>query len=117
MSSARAAGGEDAFFRTVRYCSIRTPTERLARLIIVASIPTDPLGPAFENVARVAPAKPEAGAIFLMVNGLTVIGAERFRRRAHVRGASRRARPGWRLRLGGLGRARDVAGDGQRCAT
>jgi undecaprenyl-diphosphatase len=40
---------------------------------------------AFEHAARVALAKPTAGAIFLMVNGLILIGAERFRRRADVR--------------------------------
>jgi undecaprenyl-diphosphatase len=74
-----------AFFRTLRYRSVRTPTERLAWLIVVASIPTGLLGLAFEHAARVALAKPGAGAAFLMVNGLILIGAERFRRRADVR--------------------------------
>ena len=74
-----------AFFRTLRYRSIKTPTERLAWLIIVASIPTGLLGLTFEHAARVALAKPASGAIFLMINGLILIGAERFRRRADVR--------------------------------
>jgi undecaprenyl-diphosphatase len=74
-----------AFFRTLRYRSIRTPTERLAWLIIVASIPTGLIGLAFEHTARVALAKPMAGAIFLTINGVILIGAERFRRRADVR--------------------------------
>jgi undecaprenyl-diphosphatase len=74
-----------AFFRTLRYRSIRTPTERLAWLIIAASIPTGLLGLAFEHPARVALAKPMTGAIFLTLNGLILIGAERFRRRADVR--------------------------------
>jgi undecaprenyl-diphosphatase len=74
-----------AFFRTIRYRSIKTPTERLAWLIVVASIPTGLLGLAFEHPARVALAKPLAGAIFLTVNGLILIAAERFRRRADVR--------------------------------
>jgi undecaprenyl-diphosphatase len=74
-----------AFFRTLRYRSIKTPTEKLAWLIIVASIPTGLLGLIFEHAARVALAKPAAGAVFLMVNGLILIGAERFRRSAEVR--------------------------------
>jgi undecaprenyl-diphosphatase len=74
-----------AFFRTLRTRSVRTPTERLAWLIIVASIPTGVLGLAFEHAARVALAKPASAAIFLMVNGVILIGAERFRRRADVR--------------------------------
>ncbi len=74
-----------AFFRTLRTRSVRTPTERLAWLIIVASIPTGLLGLTFEHAARVALAKPAAGAIFLTLNGFILIGAERFRRRANVR--------------------------------
>jgi undecaprenyl-diphosphatase len=74
-----------AFFRTLRYRSVRTPTERLAWLIVVASIPTGLLGLAFEHAARVALAKPTAGAIFLTLNGAILIAAERFRRRADVR--------------------------------
>jgi undecaprenyl-diphosphatase len=74
-----------AFFRSLRYRSVRTPTERLAWLIVCASIPTGLIGLAFEHTARVALAKPTAGAIFLTLNGVILIGAERFRRRADVR--------------------------------
>jgi undecaprenyl-diphosphatase len=74
-----------AFFRSIRYRSVRTPTERLAWLIVVASIPTGLIGLAFEHTARVALAKPTAGAIFLTLNGVILIAAERFRRRADVR--------------------------------
>jgi undecaprenyl-diphosphatase len=73
-----------AFFRSIRYRSVRTPTERLAWLIVVASIPTGLIGLAFEHTARVALAKPTAGAIFLTLNGVILIAAERFRRRADV---------------------------------
>ena len=44
-----------------------------------------------EHPIRVALAKPTAAAVFLMVNGLILLGAERLRRRAEVRGAGARA--------------------------
>ncbi len=79
-----------AFFATVRKRRIETPTERLAWLIIAASIPTGILGIVLEHTARVATAKPEVAAIFLVVNGLILLGAERLRRRAEVRALARR---------------------------
>jgi undecaprenyl-diphosphatase len=79
-----------AFFRTLAKRRVETPTERLAWLIIVASIPTGILGVALEHQARTATAKPEIAAIFLVVNGFILIGAERLRRRAEVRALARR---------------------------
>jgi undecaprenyl-diphosphatase len=74
-----------AFFHTLRTRRVETPTERLAWLIIASSIPTGILGLLFEHAARTALAKPTTGAIFLTINGLILIGAERFRRRSEVR--------------------------------
>jgi len=74
-----------AFFRTLSTRRARTGTERLAWLIIVASIPAGILGLAFEHELRTLTAKPEVAAIFLMVNGCALFAAERFRRRAEVR--------------------------------
>jgi undecaprenyl-diphosphatase len=74
-----------AFFRTLGKRRVDTPTERLAWLIIVASIPTGILGILLEHPVRVALAKPEAAAIFLVVTGGILLAAERFRRRAEVR--------------------------------
>jgi undecaprenyl-diphosphatase len=74
-----------AWFRTLPKRRIDTPTERLAWLIVVASIPVGILGLALEHPVRVALAKPEAAAIFLVVNGVILISAERLRRRAEVR--------------------------------
>lgn len=71
-----------AFFRTLRTRRIVTPTEKLTWLIIASSIPTGLLGLAFEHAARTALAKPVTGAIFLTLNGVVLIAAERFRRRA-----------------------------------
>ncbi|HWF36637.1 MAG TPA: undecaprenyl-diphosphate phosphatase [Solirubrobacteraceae bacterium] len=74
-----------AFFRTLPKRRIDTPTERLAWLIVVASIPVGILGVVLEHPVRVALAKPATAAVFLMVNGVILIGAEQLRRRAEVR--------------------------------
>ncbi len=74
-----------AFFRTLATRRIETPNERLAWLIIVASIPAGVIGIAFEKELRTLTAKPEVAAIFLMVNGLVLFAAERFRRREEIR--------------------------------
>lgn len=74
-----------AFFATLGKRRVETSTERLAWLIIVATIPAGILGLALEHQLRVLFAKPAAAAIFLMVNGLVLFAAERYRRRAEVR--------------------------------
>jgi undecaprenyl-diphosphatase len=74
-----------AFFATVAKRRIETPTERLAWLIITATIPVGILGLLLEKVVRQALAKPLAAAIFLIVNGCVLIAAERYRRGAQVR--------------------------------
>ena len=79
-----------AFFATLRKRRIETPDERLAWLIIAASIPVGILGILLEHTARVATAKPEIAAIFLVINGVILIGAERLRRRSEVRELARR---------------------------
>jgi undecaprenyl-diphosphatase len=79
-----------AFFATLAKRRIETSTERMAWLIIAASIPTGILGLALEHQARTATAKPEIAAIFLVVNGFVLFGAERLRRRSEVRELARR---------------------------
>jgi undecaprenyl-diphosphatase len=74
-----------AFFRTLRTRRVETPTERLAWLLIVASIPAGIIGLALEHQLRTLTAKPEVAAVFLIVNGFLLLAAERFRRRAEVR--------------------------------
>jgi undecaprenyl-diphosphatase len=74
-----------AFFRTLVKRRIETSTERLAWLIIVASIPAGVLGLAFEHTFRTLTAKPLAAAIGLIVNGLILFAAEHYRRGAEVR--------------------------------
>jgi undecaprenyl-diphosphatase len=74
-----------AFFRTLATRRIETANERLAWLIVAASIPAGVIGLVFEKQLRELTAKPEVAAIFLMVNGVVLLAAERFRRRAEVR--------------------------------
>jgi undecaprenyl-diphosphatase len=78
------------FFATLRKRRIETPTERLAWLIIAATVPVGILGLLLEKVVRQALAKPLSAAIFLIVNGCILIYAERYRRRAEVRDLARR---------------------------
>ena len=74
----------------LRKWSVETSSERLAWLIIVATIPVGILGLLLEHPARTATAKPEVAAIFLVINGFILIGAERLRRRSEVRALARR---------------------------
>jgi undecaprenyl-diphosphatase len=73
------------FFRTLARRRLETATERLAWLIVVATIPVGILGLLLEHTVRVALAKPLAASIFLVVNGGILAGGEYFRRRAEVR--------------------------------
>jgi undecaprenyl-diphosphatase len=79
-----------AFFRTLKHRRVETSTERLAWLIIIATIPVGILGLALEHPLRTLFAKPLTAAIFLVLNGLMLLGAERYRRRAEVRELARR---------------------------
>ena len=60
------------------------PDERLAWLIILATIPVGLAGLAFEHTFRVIFGKPAYAAVFLILNGLILIAGERFRRRASL---------------------------------
>jgi undecaprenyl-diphosphatase len=74
-----------AWCRTLVTRRIETPTERLAWLIVVATIPAGIIGLAAERPLRLALAKPTSAAFFLILNGFILLGAERLRRRADVR--------------------------------
>jgi undecaprenyl-diphosphatase len=74
-----------AFFTSLAKRRIETPSERLAWLIIVATIPVGILGLLLEHPLRDLFAKPLAAAIFLMVNGVILLAGERYRREARVR--------------------------------
>jgi undecaprenyl-diphosphatase len=74
-----------AFFRTLARRRIETPNERLAWLIICATIPVGIIALILQTPLQDALTKPLAAAIFLMVNGCILLFAERYRRRAEVR--------------------------------
>jgi undecaprenyl-diphosphatase len=79
-----------AFFASLGKRRMDTPTERLAWLIIAATIPVGILGILLEHPVRVALAKPLAASIFLMVNGCILFAGEHVRRRAEVRALATR---------------------------
>jgi undecaprenyl-diphosphatase len=58
------------------------PDERLAWLIVIATIPVGLTGLAFEHLFRTTFAKPVAASAFLVVNGLILLAGERARRAA-----------------------------------
>lgn len=72
--SARRSIAERAF-------SVKDSDERLAWLIVLATIPVAITGLALEHAFRTLLAKPLAAAIFLFINGLILLAGERARRR------------------------------------
>ncbi len=74
-----------AWLHTLVTRRIETSYERLAWLIVVGTIPAGVIGIALEHPLRVALAKPESAALFLILNGFILLGAERLRQRAEIR--------------------------------
>ena len=68
------------FFTSLRRRSITTPDERLAWMIILATIPVGIVGAALQHEFVKVFAKPELAAVFLAVNGVILLGSERLRR-------------------------------------
>jgi undecaprenyl-diphosphatase len=73
-----------AFFRTIPKRSIETKDEKLAWLIVAATIPAGIIGLLFEHTLRTTFAKPTAAASFLFVNGIILAVGEQVRRRTAV---------------------------------
>jgi undecaprenyl-diphosphatase len=69
------------FVRTIIKRRIETDTERLAWLIVIATVPVGILGIVLEHTFRTLFAKPVAAAAFLTVNGVILFTGEWFRRR------------------------------------
>jgi len=82
----RIIGG---FLHTLRVRRIETSTERLAWLIVVATVPVGITGLALEHTFRVLFAKPLFAAVFLTINGLILLGGELLRRQSERRDATR----------------------------
>ncbi|MBV9381325.1 MAG: undecaprenyl-diphosphate phosphatase [Streptosporangiaceae bacterium] len=75
----RIIGG---FFSSLRERRVATADQRLAWMIILATIPVGIAGLALEHLFRVVFSKPVPTALFLAVNGLILLSAERQRRRS-----------------------------------
>ncbi len=69
------------FFSSLRERRVQTADQRMAWLIILATIPVGLAGLAFEHTFRVIFGKPVLAAVFLVVNGLILIAGERYRTR------------------------------------
>jgi undecaprenyl-diphosphatase len=64
------------FFRSLARRKVVTVDERLAWLIVIATVPVGAIGVIFEHQFRVLFAKPVAAAVFLMINGLILLAGE-----------------------------------------
>ena len=80
----RIVGG---FFSSIRYRRVRTDGERLAWLIILATIPIGLAGLLLEHTFRTVLGRPIPAAAFLFANGVILLVGERLRRRALERAA------------------------------
>jgi undecaprenyl-diphosphatase len=72
------------FLSSIRHRRIQTRAERLAWLVVVATIPVGLSGLALEHLFRTTLGKPVPAAVFLMINGLLLFAGERLRRNADV---------------------------------
>ena len=68
------------FFSSLRTRSVTTADERLAWMIILATIPVGIVGALLQKVFVSVFAKPELTAVFLAINGLILLFSERVRR-------------------------------------
>jgi len=75
------------FFAAAIRGQIQTDTERLAMLLLVGTIPAAVLGVFLQTKIKNLFASPSEAAIFLVLNGVLMIGFELLRRRAERRAA------------------------------
>ena len=77
----RIIGG---FVSSMRDRRVETADQRLAWMIVLATIPVGMVGLVAEHPFRVIFGKPVLAGVFLAVNGVILIAGERFRRRASL---------------------------------
>jgi undecaprenyl-diphosphatase len=73
----RVIGG---LLSSIRHREVRTSDQRLAWLLVLATIPVGLVGLLFEHWLRTTLGRPVPAAIFLMVNGAVLFAAEQLRR-------------------------------------
>src|SRR5262249_56379629 len=74
----RIIGG---FLSSLRDRRVTTADQKMAWMIILATIPVGIVGLGFEHIFRVIFGKPVFAAIFLAVNGVILLAGERYRTR------------------------------------
>jgi undecaprenyl-diphosphatase len=97
----RIVGG---FLSSIRNRRVTTPDQKLAWMIILATIPVGLAGVVFEHPFRVLFSKPIYAGVFLAVNGVILLAGERFRRRASIAADARAAADRDRAELVAAGR-------------
>jgi undecaprenyl-diphosphatase len=76
------------FVSSLRHRRIQTPDERLAWLIVLATIPVGLAGVALEHLFRTTLGKPIPAAAFLLLNGIALYAGEVLRRRVAPTGST-----------------------------
>jgi undecaprenyl-diphosphatase len=71
-----------AFISSVAHRRIETPDQKLAWMIILATIPVGLAGEVFQQAFQTLFGHPTYAAAFLAINGLILLAGERFRRRS-----------------------------------
>lgn len=104
VRSARRSISERAF-------SARDSDERLAWMIVFATIPVGITGLALEHTFRTLLAKPLGAAVFLFINGLILLAGERLRRRVVERGETIGTEVRARAPIAGASQEADGHGD------
>src|SRR5579863_6967795 len=86
----RIVGG---FLTSVRDRQVSSPDQKLAWMIVLATIPVGIAGLALEHLFRVVFSKPIPTALFLAVNGVILLAGERLRSRTPVVAATAAREP------------------------
>ncbi len=73
------------FFGSIKRRRAEAPYEKLAWLLIIATIPAGIIGLLFEHELRTQFAKPMAAAVFLIINGFILLAGDRARKANHDR--------------------------------
>jgi undecaprenyl-diphosphatase len=94
-------------FTSIRYRRIATVDERLAWMIVFASIPVGIAGLVLDHPFRTYLGRPVPAAVFLMINGGLLYAAERLRRRS----AAQAQQPALVAAEAGVYRSRTAGGD------
>jgi undecaprenyl-diphosphatase len=89
---------------SIRYREVYTADERLAWMIVLATIPVGIAGLALQKTVQTVFGQPRLAAMFLVVNGLILIGGERYRRHSSREADGETARQREYAELAAVGR-------------